>query len=41
MGPWHHGQEINDGSSLGAVKFSSDTGLYFRREILAPFLHII
>src|SRR6266852_1128589 len=26
MGPWHHGQEINDGSSLGAVKFGSDTG---------------
>jgi len=38
MGPWHHGQEISDGSSLGAVKFGSDTGLYFRREILAPFL---
>jgi uncharacterized protein len=38
MGPWHHGQEIDDGSSLGALKFSSDTGLYFRREILAPFL---
>jgi len=38
MGPWHHGQEIDDGSSLGAIKFSSDTGLYFRREILAPFL---
>ena len=38
MGPWHHGQEIEDASSLGAIKFSSDTGLYFRREILAPFL---
>jgi putative CocE/NonD family hydrolase len=38
MGPWHHGQEIDDGSSLGAIKFSSDTGLYFRREILRPFL---
>ncbi|HXY25712.1 MAG TPA: CocE/NonD family hydrolase [Candidatus Acidoferrum sp.] len=38
MGPWHHGQEIDDGSSLGAIKFNSDTGLYFRREILAPFL---
>jgi len=38
MGPWHHGQEIGDGSTLGAVKFNSDTGLYFRREILAPFL---
>jgi putative CocE/NonD family hydrolase len=38
MGPWHHGQEIRDGSSLGAVKFDSDTALYFRREILRPFL---
>ncbi|HLJ46357.1 MAG TPA: CocE/NonD family hydrolase [Bryobacteraceae bacterium] len=38
LGPWHHGQEIGDGSSLGALKFNSDTGLYFRREILAPFL---
>jgi putative CocE/NonD family hydrolase len=38
MGPWHHGQEIRDGSSLGAIKFDSDTALYFRREILRPFL---
>jgi putative CocE/NonD family hydrolase len=38
MGPWHHGQEIGDGSSLGALKFGSDTGLYFRQEILRPFL---
>ena len=38
MGPWHHGQEIFDGSSLGALKFGSDTGLYFRQKILAPFL---
>jgi putative CocE/NonD family hydrolase len=38
LGPWHHGQEIRDGSSLGAVKFDSDTALYFRREILRPFL---
>jgi uncharacterized protein len=38
MGPWHHGQEIADGSTLGALKFNSDTALYFRREILRPFL---
>ncbi len=38
MGPWHHGQSIDDGSTLGALKFGSDTSLYFRREILAPFL---
>jgi len=38
LGPWHHGQEIGDGSSLGALKFGSDTGLYFRANILKPFL---
>ena len=38
MGPWHHGQEIEDGSTLGALKFESDTGLYFRQKILRPFL---
>ena len=38
LGPWHHGQEIDDGSSLGPVRFDSDTALYFRREILRPFL---
>jgi uncharacterized protein len=38
IGPWHHGQEIGDGSSLGALKFNSDTGLYFRQNILRPFL---
>ena len=30
MGPWHHGQEIGDGSTLGALRFGSDTGLQFR-----------
>jgi uncharacterized protein len=38
MGPWHHGQEIGDASKLGPLRFNSDTGLYFRREILRPFL---
>jgi uncharacterized protein len=38
MGPWHHGQEIDDGSTLGALKFNSDTALYFRQKILRPFL---
>jgi uncharacterized protein len=38
MGPWHHGQEIAEGSALGALGFSSDTALHFRREILRPFL---
>ena len=38
MGPWHHGQEIYEGSTLGALKFHADTALYFRRHILRPFL---
>jgi putative CocE/NonD family hydrolase len=38
MGPWHHGQEIGDGNTLGVLKWGSDTALYFRREILRPFL---
>ncbi len=38
LGPWHHGQEIGDGSTLGALRFHSDTALYFRQQILGPFL---
>jgi uncharacterized protein len=38
MGPWHHGQMIGEGSSLGSMKFTSDTSHYFRQEILWPFL---
>jgi hypothetical protein len=38
MGPWHHGQEIEEGSALGAIRFGSDTAKYFREEVLRPFL---
>jgi hypothetical protein len=38
LGPWYHGQEIGDGSSLGDLKFNSNTALYFRQKILRPFL---
>jgi uncharacterized protein len=38
MGPWHHGQEIEEGSSLGAIQFGSDTAQYFREHILRPYL---
>ena len=38
MGPWYHGQEIDEASSLGAIKFPTDTALYFRQEVLRPFL---
>ncbi len=38
LGPWNHGQQIHDGSSLGPLRFGTDTALTFRREVLAPFL---
>jgi uncharacterized protein len=38
MGPWYHGQEIHEGSSLGPLKFGSDTALWFRQNVLRPFL---
>jgi putative CocE/NonD family hydrolase len=38
MGPWHHGQEIEEASSLGALHFGSATGPYFMQKVLLPFL---
>lgn len=37
MGPWNHGGWGGRGRRLGAIDFGSDTGLYFRREIEAPW----
>lgn len=38
IGPWDHGQQIDDGSSLGPLRFGSDTALFFRQQVLRPFL---
>jgi len=38
IGPWYHGQQIDEGSALAAISFDSNTALYFRRHILGPFL---
>jgi putative CocE/NonD family hydrolase len=38
MGPWHHGGEIGEGSTLGVLRFGADTALQFRRDVLRPFL---
>jgi putative CocE/NonD family hydrolase len=38
IGPWHHGQEIEDASTLGALNFNAATGVYFQQQILRPFL---
>ncbi|WP_297506311.1 CocE/NonD family hydrolase [uncultured Caulobacter sp.] len=38
MGPWFHGQQIEEASALGAIKWDADTAKQFRHDILAPFL---
>jgi len=38
LGPWYHGQQIHDGTTLGALRFPSDTARSFRQDILRPFL---
>jgi uncharacterized protein len=38
LGPWYHGQEIEEGTSLGVVRFGSDTAKYFSEQVLRPFL---
>ena len=38
LGPWNHGGQDGDGSKLGPIRFSSDTALHFREEVLMPFL---
>ncbi len=37
IGPWCHGQMTGDGSELGSLKWSADTSLQFRTEMLQPF----
>lgn len=38
IGPWFHGQWAGDsGDSLGLVRFGSSTGVYFRRQVQAPW----
>ena len=38
LGPWHHGQEIEEAATLGPIRFGSDTGTWFRQRVLRPFL---
>ncbi|MEP7005297.1 MAG: CocE/NonD family hydrolase [Sphingomonas bacterium] len=38
LGPWYHGQEIAEGSHIGAIKFDQDSAKYWRLHVLAPFL---
>jgi hypothetical protein len=37
MGPWNHGGWYGPGTALGAIQFGDSTGVWFRREVEAPF----
>lgn len=37
-GPWNHGGWYGDGRKLGVIDFGSDTGVYHREKLQAPFL---
>jgi putative CocE/NonD family hydrolase len=37
MGPWRHSQVNYDGSALGVLRWTGDTALQFRRDVLKPF----
>ena len=37
MGPWNHGGWYGAGTALGQVQFGDSTGVWFRREVEAPF----
>ncbi|MGO4377595.1 CocE/NonD family hydrolase [Pseudoduganella sp. RAF19] len=38
VGPWRHSGVNYDGYNLGPIKFTGDTALEFRRDIMQPFL---
>jgi putative CocE/NonD family hydrolase len=38
LGPWNHGQGRRDARSLGPLQFEGDTGGWFRRNVMQPFL---
>ncbi len=38
MGPWYHGQGIDEGSAMGNVRFGFDTARSWREQVLRPYL---
>ncbi|WP_016744682.1 CocE/NonD family hydrolase [Rhizorhabdus wittichii] len=38
VGPWRHSGVNYDGSALGPLRFTGDTALQFRRDVMKPFL---
>ena len=39
LGPWHHGQENGAAPSLGPFDWGSDTGKWYREQVMIPFLN--
>jgi len=38
LGPWNHGGGRRDGRSVGPFTFDGDTAIWFRRNVMQPFL---
>ncbi|MEO6226164.1 MAG: CocE/NonD family hydrolase [Sphingomicrobium sp.] len=38
LGPWYHGQGIDQGRNTGAIQWDQDTSKAWRHDVLAPFL---
>jgi putative CocE/NonD family hydrolase len=38
LGPWNHAQGRREGRGIGAIQFEGDTGGWFRRKVMQPFL---
>jgi putative CocE/NonD family hydrolase len=38
LGPWHHGEANGPASTLGPLDWGTDTGKWFRQNVLLPFL---
>ena len=38
LGPWNHGQQVGEATHVGAISWGQDTGRWFRRQVLAPYL---
>ncbi len=38
LGPWFHGATLGSATAFGPLEFGGDTGRYFRKNLLGPFL---
>src|SRR5436853_487942 len=38
LGPWYHGEALGSAFSLGPLDWGSDTGKWFRSQVMIPFL---